>query len=276
MIDFAIMALNYILGLVQGFLSLTPQQFDMQMWTKASDIQSALIPASQTVLVICFTASVYSEHLAEVNRNTVFRLTLRFALAELLMNGCGALVQAIAIFGNWILSRFTGGDMSTSILFTIPPEVKTILDTKYWDIFNMGPMAVVRFIFELLFMIVVIGCAVVILMSVIVRFFRLFIGIAVAPVPLAFAGAGSGNDMSRVASRFVSGLISLSIQCVVIWIVFALFAMVLKGNVLDLLPLDNPTFLLYAWMINTIIHLLLLVSLVRGADRLVSQLGFSS
>lgn len=275
MIDFAIMALNYILGLVQGFLNLTPAQFDWQMWDKASTIQSALIPASQTVLVICFVSSVYSEHLAEVNRNTVFRLTLRFALAELLMNGCGAIVQAISILGNWILSKFAGGDMSTGIFFAIPPEVKAVIDTNYWDIFNMGPMAVVRFIFELLFMIVVIGCAIVILMSVIVRFFRLFIGIAIAPVPLAFAGAGSGNDMSRVASRYVSGLISLSIQCVVIWIAFALFAMVLNGNVLDLLPLDDPKFILFAWMINTIIHLLLLVSLVRGADRLVSQLGFS-
>ncbi len=274
MIDFAIRMFNFIMAIAQGFLWLTPDQFDAGMWEMAEGIQTALLPASQTVLVIAFIASIYSEHLAEVNRNTVFRLTLRFALAELLVTGCGALVQAIAVFGNWLLEQVTGSDFAP-ILFTIPENIAALDAENFWDFFTLGPDALFRFVFTLIFVVVCIGSSIIVLLSVVVRFFRLFVSMAIAPVPLAFAGAGSGNDLSRTASRFVSGFIGISVQCIVIWIVFALYAMLIKANILNLLPLDlSSRDLLYAWMINTIVHMLLLVSLTRGADKLVSQLGF--
>lgn len=274
-IDFAIRMFNYIMGIVQNFLWLTPEQFDANMWAKASGVQTALIPAAQTVLVIAFIASIYSEHLAEVNRSTMMRLALRFALAELLVNGCGFLIQAIAVFGNWLLTMANGKSAAT-ISFTIPEDVAAAASASVLNIFiQPSVITLFRVVFELVFIVVCIGSGIIVLMSVIVRFFKLFIAVAIAPVPLAFSGAGSGNELSRTASRFIAGFIGLSVQVIVIWIVFTLYGMALHSSMFQFLPLDSSDDILYAWMINTTVHMLLLVTLTRGADKLVSQLGFS-
>ena len=101
------------------------------------------------------------------------------------------------------------------------------------------------------------------------RFFRLYIFTALAPIPLAtFAGEGT----SFAGKQFIKSYIGVCMEGAVIVLACLIFSAFMSSGspVLD----TNLTPVVMAWqyIAETIFNMLVLVGLVKGAERIVREL----
>ena len=110
----------------------------------------------------------------------------------------------------------------------------------------------------------------ILIMTVYGRFFRLYIFTALAPIPLAaFAGEGT----SFAGKQFIKSYIGVCMEGAVIVLACLIFSAFMSSGspVLD----TSLTSVVMAWqyIAETIFNMLVLVGLVKGAERIVKELA---
>ena len=110
----------------------------------------------------------------------------------------------------------------------------------------------------------------ILIMTVYGCFFRLYIFTALAPIPLAtFAGEGT----SFAGKQFIKSYIGVCMEGAVIVLACLIFSAFMSSGTPVLDTSLTPVVMAWQYIAETIFNMLVLVGLVKGAERIVKELA---
>lgn len=170
-----------------------------------------------------------------------------------LLSVCGGIVQSVM--------ASIGGMSAASI--SVPQEM---IDT----IENVGFLASIP-----LWLVTILGSlfitvlSFILIMTVYGRFFRLYMYTALAPLPLAsFAGEGT----SFAGKAFIKSYIGVCMEGAVIVLACLIFSAFASTNAPELDTSASAVTMSWMYVAETIFNMLVLVGLVRGAERIIREM----
>ena len=249
-------------------ISLTPQEFKGgDIWSLALTINDALQAIGYGLLVLFFAISICKStiNFRDFRRpEQGLRFFIRFVLAKttvtygielmnVIFNICGGIVSSIA-------SKM--GNMTSAVL--LPEELETVIN-------EVGFLASIP-----LWLITIIGCLVIIVLSFVMiltvysRFFKLYMYTSFAPIPLS---SFAGETTSFMGKAFIKSYAGVCLEGAVIVLACIIFsAFVSDGDITLTSSNSTAVVQVLSYLAETIFNMLVLVGLVKGADRIVKEM----
>ncbi len=259
---------NEKLAEIWSLITTTPQEFrGGGVWNTIVMINDGLIGVGYGLLVLFFAMGVFqtAASFRDFQRpEFVMKHLIRFAAAKVLVGSTLELMTTVfAICGGIVQSVMgsIGGMAAASV--SVPPEmVETIESVGFlasiplWLVTLLGSLFITILSFILI-------------MTVYGRFFRLYFYTALSPLPLAsFAGEGT----SFAGKAFIKSYIGVCMEGAVIVLACMIFSAFMTGGepVVD----TSLSAVTMAWQYvgETIFNMLVLVGLVKGAERIVKEM----
>lgn len=166
---------------------------------------------------------------------------------------CGGIVQKIA--------GSLGGIGALSV--TLPSAVESAVeDAGFWASIPLWLVTILGSLFILVMSFIMI-------MTVYGRFFRLYFYTALAPLPLStFAGEGT----SQMGKAFIKSYVGVCMEGAVIILACIIFSAFASASPPTLDTSITTVTMIWQYLGETIFNMLVLVGLVKGADRVVKEM----
>lgn len=259
---------NNKLAEIWSLITMTPQSFrGGAIWTTIVTINEGLKGIGYGLLVLFFAMGVFQSvsSFRELQRpEFALRYFIRFALAKLAVSSGLELMTAIfAICGGIVQTTMgsIGGMAGASV--TIPQQmVETIEDVGFlasiplWLVTLLGSL----FITVLSFILI---------MTVYGRFFRLYFYTALAPIPLA-SFAGEHTDFTGKA--FLKSYVGVCMEGVIVVLACMIFSAFVSAGTPTLDTSLPAVTMCWQYVAETIFNMLVLVGLIKGAERIVKEM----
>ena len=249
-------------------VSTTPQEFKGgDIWTLALTINDGLKAIGYGLLVLFFAISICKStvNFRDISRpEQGLRFFIRFVLAKTavtygidimtaIFNICGGIVSSIA--GNM-------GTIATSV--SLPEELTKAIG-------EVGFLASIP-----LWLVTILGCLVIIVLSLVMilvvyaRFFKLYIYTAFSPIPLS---SFAGETTSFMGKAFMKSYTGVCLEGAVIVLACLIFSAFTSSGDIGLADPDSTAVVqVLAYLVEIIFNMLVLVGLVKGADRIVKEM----
>ena len=249
-------------------VSTTPQEFKGgDIWMLALTINDGLKAIGYGLLVLFFAISICKStvNFRDISRpEQGLRFFIRFVLAKTavtygidimtaIFNICGGIVSSIA--GNM-------GTIVTSV--SLPEELTKAIG-------EVGFLASIP-----LWLVTILGCLVIIVLSsvmilvVYARFFKLYIYTAFSPIPLS---SFAGETTSFMGKAFMKSYTGVCLEGAVIVLACLIFSAFTSSGDIGLADPDSTAVVqVLAYLVEIIFNMLVLVGLVKGADRIVKEM----
>ena len=260
---------NSKLAEIWSLVSETPQNFKGgAMWTLAENINGALQAIGYGLLILFFAISIFKStaNFRDFRRpEQALRYFIRFVAAKTavtygmeimttLFTICAGIISTVA--GN--LGALTGASV------VLPEEIKTAIgevgflaSIPLWLVTILGSV----FITVLSF---------VMILTVYSRFFRLYMYTALAPIPLSsFAGESTANT----GRTFLKSYLGVCLEGAVIVLSCMIFSAFTSSGAPGIANPDaSAVTMVWSYLAETIFNMLVLVGLVKGADRIIKEM----
>ena len=258
---------NSKLAEIWQIITQSPETFKGgDIWNVIVTINGALQAIGYALLVLFFVVGVVKTcgSFVEVKKpEHALKLFIRFAIAkgvityglELMM----ALFEIIQGVMSTIMNAAGFGQPQQTVL---PEEIVTAVEDC--GFFESIPLWAVTLIGGLFITVL----SFIMIMSVYGRFFRLYLYTAIAPVPLA---SFSGEPTQNVGKSFMKSYAAVCLEGAVIvlaCIIFSVFAASPPAVDADAAAVT----MVWSYLAETIFNMLVLVGLVKGADRIVKEM----
>lgn len=253
---------------IWSLVTTTPQEFrGGDIWNAVVAISEAMKGIGYGLLVLFFAMGVFQSAAGfrELQRpEFALRHFIRFAGAKVAVGSTMELMTTVyAICGGVVQSVMgkVGGMAGAGI--TLPDEIVSAIE-------NVGflasiPLWLVSFLGSLFITVM----SFILIMSVYGRFFRIFIYTALAPLPLAtFAGEGT----SFAGKTFLKAYIGVCLEGAVIVLACLIFTAFMSAGTPVVDTSLTPVTMAWQYIGETIFNLLVLVGLVKGAERIVKEM----
>lgn len=259
---------NDKLAEIWSLVTTTPQEFrGGGIWTAISNINNGMVAIGYGLLVLFFAMGICQSAASfkDLQRpEFALRHFVRFAAAKIVVGSalevmttifsiCGGIVQSV--MGS------VGGMASASV--TMPQEmIDTIEDVGFlasiplWLVTLLGSL----FITVLSFILI---------MTVYGRFFRLYFYTALAPLPLA---SFAGENTSFAGKAFLKSYIGVCMEGVVIVLACLVFSAFMSSSSVTLDTSLSAVTMSWQYVAETIFNMLVLVGLVKGAERISREM----
>lgn len=249
-------------------IRLTPQEFKGgKIWTLVLTLNDALQAIGYGLLVLFFAVSICKStiHFRDFRRpEQGLRFFLRFVLAKTAVTYGIDLMNAIFNICGGISATIAAqmGDMANAV--SLPEEMEAAIG-------EVGFLASIP-----LWLVTILGCLVIIVLSFVMiltvysRFFKLYLYTAFAPIPLS---SFSGETTSFIGKAFLKSYMGVCLEGAVIVLACMIFsAFASDGNISLASPDSTAVVQVLSYLAETIFHMLVLVGLVKGADRVVKEM----
>ena len=253
---------------IWSLVTTTPQEFrGGDIWNAVVAISEAMTGIGYGLLVLFFAMGVFQSAAGfrELQRpEFALRHFIRFAGAKVAVGSTMELMTTVyAICGGVVQSVMgkVGGMAGAGI--TLPDEIVSAIE-------NVGflasiPLWLVSFLGSLFITVM----SFILIMSVYGRFFRIFIYTALAPLPLAtFAGEGT----SFAGKTFLQAYVGVCLEGAVIVLACLIFTAFMSAGTPVVDTSLTPVTMAWQYIGETIFNLLVLVGLVKGAERIVKEM----
>lgn len=259
---------NDKLAEIWALITVTPQEFrGGGIWTAIININDGLQAVGYGLLVLFFAMGIFQSAASfrDFQRpEFALRHFIRFILAktaigygmELMLaifNICGGIVQSI--MGS------VGGMASAA--FSVPQEmVDTIESIGFLESIPLWLVTVLGSLFITILSFILI-------MTVYGRFFRLYMFTALAPLPLSsFAGEGT----SFIGKTFIKSYTGVCLEGAVIVLACLIYTAFISGSAPVLDTSLSAVTMSWQYVGETIFNMIVLVGLVKGAERIVKEM----
>lgn len=249
-------------------ITTTPQSFrGGAIWGTIVSINDALKAVGYGLLVLFFAMSIFQSAASfrDFQRpEFVFRHFIRFLLAKVavgsamdimtnLFSVCGGVVQTV--MGS------IGGMAAASV--TLPSQIVTAIE-------DVGFLASIPlWLVSLLGSLFITVMSFVLILTVYGRFFRLYFYTALAPLPLSsFAGEGT----SFAGKAFLKSYIGVCMEGAVIVLACMIFSAFMSSGSPTVDTSLSAVTMSWNYIAETIFNMLVLVGLVKGAERIVKEM----
>jgi len=259
---------NDKLAEIWTLLTTTPQDFrGGGVWTAITNINNGMVAVGYGLLVLFFAMGILQSAASfkDFQRpEFALRHLIRFIAAKVAVGSAMEVMTTIfSICGGIVQSVMSGVGGMASATVTIPQEMVDTIE-------GVGFLASIPlWLVSLLGSLFITVLSFVLILTVYGRFFRLYFYTALAPLPLAsFAGEGT----SFAGKAFLKSYIGVCLEGVVIVLACLLFSAFTSssGPVLDT-SLSAVT-MSWQYVGETIFNMLVLVGLVKGAERIVREM----
>lgn len=260
------------LALVDLVKLLTTDTFESQeIFDSMKRISDLISVTGATVLIICFlmgeignTSNILESRRTESIVKTVFR----FLLAQ------AAVIHApdimLTIF-SWSkdLTRVVGaGSISLIESLSVPAEIENAIGDL--NVFQL------IFVWILVFIGMLIGLVLIVMLMLTVygRLFKIYLYTAVAPIPLATFGSVT---TSRVGKGFLKSYCGVCLEALIMLLICVVYSAIInspEGISFGFLSSGNTDALSLVkdWLLKLIFNMLLLVTMIKGTDRIVREM----
>lgn len=275
-------------GKIWNLLTTSPQSFmsgHSGMWYWVNKIYTAFQGIGIGLLTLFFVYGLVhtlSSYVELKRPEVAVKIFVRLALAKLaITNGMEFILNII----NFTQALIIGSDGVSGILTsklhemgfrtfakfqadgaTLPEKVsKAINDLTFSDFWGEIGMWLVTLIGSL----VVVILSFVMLMSVYGRFFKLYMYVTVSPLMLSTFGAESTQNVGK---GFVKNFIAVCLEGVIIAIACLLFLVYLDTNPFSFTADADGATIIWDYILQLVMNLLVLTGLVKSSDRVVKEL----
>lgn len=239
-----------------------------EIWSLCQNINTALQAIGYGLLILFFAVSIFrsTANFQDFRRpEQALRYFIRFVAAKTavtygmdimttLFTICGGIVSAVA--GN--LGNLTGASVA------LPEEIKTAID-------EVGFLASIPlWLVTILGSVFITVLSFVMILTVYSRFFRLYMYTALAPIPLS---TFAGDMTSNTGRTFIKSYLGVCMEGAVIVLACMIFSAFVSGGspgIAD--PNASAVTMVWSYLAETIFNMLVLVGLVKGADRIVKEM----
>ena len=253
---------------IWSLLTQTPQTFKGgNIWTAIVTINGGLKAIGYGLLVLFFAMSIFQS--AATFRDFqrpefVLKYFIRFAVAKVAVGYAMDIMTVIfSICGGVVQSVMGSVGLMASAGVTLPQE---ILDaTENVGFLASIPLGLVSILGSLFITIM----SFILIMTVYGRFFKIYMYTALAPLPLAsFAGEGT----SFAGKAFLKSYVGVCMEGAVIVLACMIFSAFASGSTPAIDTSLSPVTMCWEYIGETIFNMLILVGLVKGADRIVREM----
>lgn len=259
---------NSKLAEIWSLITTTPQEFrGGGIWTAIVGINDALKAVGYGLLVIFFAMSIFQSAVSfrDFQRpEFVLRHFIRFLLAKLAVGSAMDIMTAIFTVCGGVVQTVMGGvGGMASAGVAIPQEMVDTIESvgflasiPLWLVSLLGSLFITIMSFILI-------------LTVYGRFFRLYFYTALAPLPLAsFAGEGT----SFAGKAFLKSYIGVCMEGAVIVLSCLIFSAFMSSGTPVLDTSLSAVTMSWQYIGETIFNMLVLVGLVKGAERIVREM----
>lgn len=252
---------NSKLAEIWALITTTPQEFrDGAIW-------GTIVSINDGLLVLFFAMSIFQSAISfrDFQRpEFALRHFIRFLLAKLAVGSAMDIMTAIfAVCGGIVQSVMgsIGGMASAGV--TVPQEMVDAIESvgflasiPLWLVSLLGSLFITIMSFILI-------------LTVYGRFFRLYFYTALAPLPLAsFAGEGT----SFAGKAFLKSYIGVCMEGAVIVLACLIFSAFMSSGAPVIDTSLSPVTMSWQYIGETIFNMLVLVGLVKSAERIVREM----
>ncbi len=257
---------NNKLAEIWSLISTGPQEFrGGGIWNVIVGINGALQGIGLALIVIFFAAGIFKSAAGfqDFRRpEMVFRHFIRFVAAKVAVTyGMDIMVALYGIVAGIIGRVATSmGDIS-SAMATLPAEIDTAIR-------EVGFLASIPlWLVTLLGSIIVMVLSFILILTVYSRFFKLYMYTAISPVPLS---AFASDVTSGTGRAFVKSYLGVCMEGVVIVLACVIFSAF--SSVPPVISGGDAVTMVWAYLGEMIFSMLVLVGLVKGADRIIKEM----
>ncbi|MCM1236593.1 MAG: hypothetical protein NC489_41475 [Ruminococcus flavefaciens] len=253
---------------IWSLVTTTPQAFrGGAIWTSIVSINDALKAVGYGLLVLFFAMSVFQSAASfkDFQRpEFALRHFIRFVLAKVAVGSAMEIMTAIySVCGGVVQSVMGSMGGMTAASVSVPTEMVTTIESvgflesiPLWLVTVLGSL----FITVLSFILI---------MTVYGRFFRLYMYTALAPLPLStFAGEGT----SFAGKAFIKSYIGVCLEGAVIVLACLIFSSFASTSTPTLDTSLSAVTMSWQYVAETIFNMLVLVGLVKGAERIIKEM----
>ena len=245
----------------------SPQSFKGGgIWNVITDINGALKAIGYALLVLFFLVGVIKTcgSFAEIKKpEHALKLFVRFVIAKAVVGSGLELMMALFRIVQGVINTIisTNGFGSTTVL-VVPADIATAVNELTF--LESIPVWAVSLITSL----AVFVLALVMVMTVYGRFFKLYLYTAIAPIPLStFAGEPS----SHIGKSFLKSYAAVCLEGAIIVLACIIFS-IFTATPPALAEGANASSLVWSYMGEMIFNLLVLVGAVKMSDRVVREM----
>lgn len=254
-----------------GLLTTSPETFrGGGIWDAILTIHGAVQAIGLALLVLFFVVGMMKTmgSFAEMKRpEIVVKLFIRFILAKAAITyGLEIMMTFLDVVQGLISTILESVGFTSSSPTVLPPELITAIESV--DFLNSIPLWAVTLLGGLFITVL----AFIMILSVYGRFFKIFLYVAIAPVPLS---AFAGEPSQSIGKSFLKSFAAVCLEGAIIvlaCIIFSLFAS--SPPVVDAsVPVVTQV---WGYVGELIFNLLVLVGMVKMADRLIREMMFGN
>ena len=259
---------NDKLAEIWTLLTMTPQQFKGGgIWQTIVTINGGLQAIGYGLLVLFMAMGVFrsAAGFRDFQRpEYAIRMFIRFVAAKLAITyGLDIMTTIFTICGG-VVSRIAssiGGMMQTTA--TLPTEIVTAINEV--SFIASIPLWLVTILGSLFITVL----AIIMILTVYGRFFKLYMYTALAPVPLAsFAGEGT----SGIAKAFIKGYVGVCMEGAIIVLACLIFSAFMSSGQPTLNANASVVTMVWSYVGELIFNMLVLVGLVKASDRIAKEM----
>ena len=259
---------NDKLAEIWALITTTPQEFrGGGMWTAIVNINDGRQAVGYGLLVLFFAMGIFQSAASfrDFQRpEFALRHFIRFILAKTAIGyGMELMLAIFNICGGIVQSIMGGVGGMASAAVSVPQEmVDTIESIGFLESIPLWLVTVLGSLFITILSFILI-------MTVYGRFFRLYMFTALAPLPLSsFAGEGT----SFIGKTFIKSYTGVCLEGAVIVLACLIYTAFISGSAPVLDTSLSAVTMSWQYVGETIFNMIVLVGLVKGAERIVKEM----
>ena len=259
---------NDKLAEIWALITTTPQEFQGGgIWTAIVNINDGLQAVGYGLLVLFFAMGIFQSAASfrDFQRpEFALRHFIRFILAKTAIGyGMELMLAIFNICGGIVQSIMGGVGGMASAAVSVPQEmVDTIESIGFLESIPLWLVTVLGSLFITILSFILI-------MPVYGRFFRLYMFTALAPLPLSsFAGEGT----SFIGKTFIKSYTGVCLEGAVIVLACLIYTAFISGSAPVLDTSLSAVTMSWQYVGETIFNMIVLVGLVKGAERIVKEM----
>ncbi|MEA4894666.1 MAG: hypothetical protein VB064_05335 [Oscillospiraceae bacterium] len=253
---------------IWSLLTQTPQTFKGgNIWTTIITINGGLKAIGYGLLVLFFAMSIFrsAATFRDFQRpEFALKHLIRFFVAKVAVGYAMDIMTVIfSICGGVVQTVMGNVSLMASASMTLPQEI--VDATENVGFLASIPLGLVSLLGSLFITIM----SFILIMTVYGRFFKIYMYTALAPLPLAsFAGEGT----SFAGKAFLKSYVGVCMEGAVIVLACVIFSAFASGGTPAIDTSLSPVTMCWDYIGETIFNMLVLVGLVKGADRVVKEM----
>ena len=272
-LGFIMSVYNNLAGTAAGMLGQDPSAWNSSGWSFVNNVNNIFLGIGGVWVAMFFLMGFCADSVdikQDWRIENILRMFIKLSIAEYFVINSLTLVKTLFGLATGIIGKLQGNNLTFQ--YSVPSEVTDILKDPLNHNITGGTgvlMLVILLILEIVFLLITIGCGVMILLEAYQRFFKILM---LAPYGTLASSTIAGNHMlGHSAESFWKYALCTIMDAVTMYMALALSAAVISSGSLGLVKDQTGVMYVFAWMLESSIVCMLTIGMVKGAEMVTQK-----